>query len=138
MPALPRPRIHLRLPMWRLRTGLVLPIILIVPLFLALTAVLWEDVAQREAESLVAQRQEAALAGLSAQLTERRSANAMLAYLLAKRDGMGDFVETRNTLRLQQTLIVMQAALNVDYINVYAANGEQIVHVGTVQSGSVD
>jgi hypothetical protein len=37
---------------------------LISPLFLALTAVLWEDVARKEAETLVTQRQATALAGV--------------------------------------------------------------------------
>jgi len=72
-----------RAPVWRLRTGLLMPIALVVPLFLAITGLVWEGAARREAETLVAQRQETALAGLNAQLTERRHANETIVYLLS-------------------------------------------------------
>ena len=118
-----------KVPRWRLRSGLVLPAVLIVPLFLAVTGVLWEGVAHREADALVAKRQDTALTGLSAQLSERRQANETIAFLLSKREGIGDFIESRNTLRLLQTFVVMQAALGVDYIDVHASNGERLVHI---------
>src|ERR1700694_4209539 len=127
--SLPRP-FRLRVPAWRLRTGLLVPIVLVVPLFLALTGVLWEGVARHEAETLVAQRQGTALAGLNAQLSEQRHANETIVYLLSKRDGLGTFIETANTARLAQTLIVMQASLDLEYISVYAANGQRLLHVG--------
>src|SRR5438128_754683 len=123
---IPRPQA-----VWRLRTGLLAPIVLVVPLFLAVTGLLWEGVARGEAESLVAQRQETALSGVSARLNERRTANETIVYLLSKRDGLGTFIETSNTLRLAQTLIVMQAALDLSYINVYASNGQRVLHVGS-------
>src|SRR5229473_7803505 len=125
-------------PRWRLRTGLLLPIVLVVPLFLALTGVLWEGVARHEAETLVAQRQATALAGLSAQLSERRHANETIVYLLSKRDGLGTLIETANTARLAQTLIVMQATLDVGYISVYASNGQRLLHVGGSSPGGID
>jgi diguanylate cyclase (GGDEF)-like protein len=121
-----------------LRTGLLLPIALVVPLFLALTGVLWEGVARREAETLVAQRQGTALAGLNAQLSERRHANETIVYLLSKRDGLGTFIEAANTARLAQTLIVMQASLDLSYISVYSSNGQRLLHVGNSGTEGVD
>src|ERR1700694_5396957 len=126
--SLPRP-FRLRVPAWRLRTGLLVPIVLVVPLFLAITGVLWEGVARHEAETLVAQRQATALAGLSAQLSERRHANETIAYLLSKRDGLGVLIEAANTARLAQTLIVVQATLDLGYISVYSSNGERLLHM---------
>src|SRR5437868_4571684 len=131
-------RLRARTPGWRLRTGLLLPIVVVVPLFLAVTALLWEGEARHEAETLVSQRQQTALAGVSAQLNERRNTNETIAYLLSKRDGLGTFIETGNTLRLAQTLIVMQAALKVDYISVYASNGSRLLHVGPGKDSGVD
>src|SRR5712691_10155442 len=46
--------IYLQPASWRLRTGLLVPIVLLVPLFLAVTGVVWEGEARREAETLVA------------------------------------------------------------------------------------
>ena len=129
---------QLRAPRWRLRTGLLMPIALVVPLFLALTGVVWEDVARHEAETLVAQRQGTALAGLSAQLSERRHANETIVYLLSKRDGLGTFIETANTARLAQTLIVMQAALDLSYISVYSSNGQRLLQVGDTSTSGID
>src|SRR5712691_2708780 len=82
-------------PRWRLRTGLLMPIALVVPLFLALTGVLWEGVARHEAETLVAQRQETALAGLSVQLNERRHANETIVYLLSNPSATGWAISSR-------------------------------------------
>src|SRR4030081_2057137 len=130
MPAMLSHVRRVRAPRWRLRTGLLLPIALVVPLFLALTGVLWEGVARREAETLVAQRQDTALAGLNAQLSERRHANETIVSLLSKRDGLGTFIEAANTARLAQTLIVMQASLDLSYISVYASNGQRLLDVG--------
>src|SRR5260370_5450843 len=125
-------------PRRRLRQGLLMPIALVVPLFLAVTGVLWEGVARHEAETLVAQRQGAALAGLSAQLSERRHANETIVYLLSKRDGLGTFIETANTARLAQTLIVMQASLDLSYISVYGSNGQRLLHVGDSGTSGID
>src|SRR5258708_21801516 len=129
---------RVRAPRWRLRTGLLLPIALVVPLFLALTGVLWEGVARHEAETLVAQRQGTALAGLSAQLSERRHANETIVYLLSKRDGLGTFIETANTARLAQTLIVMQPSLDLSYISVYSSNGQRLLNVGNSGTDGID
>jgi diguanylate cyclase (GGDEF)-like protein len=131
-------RLRYRTPAWRLRTGLLLPILVVVPLFLAVTVLLWEGEARDEAETLVSQRQQTALAGVAAQLNERRNTNETIAYLLSKRDGLGTFIETGNTARLAQTLIVMQAALKVDYISVYASNGARLLHVGSGKDSGVD
>src|SRR6266850_7410829 len=89
---------------WRLRTGLLAPILLLVPLVLAATSLSWEAITRREAESLVAQRQATALAGLNARLKERQQANATIGYLLAKRDTIEAAMDAGNTLRLAQTL----------------------------------
>jgi diguanylate cyclase (GGDEF)-like protein len=123
---------------WRLRTALVVPIVLLVPLFLAVTGVLWEGEARREAETLVARRQETALSGLSAQLQQRREANKTIVYLLSKRDGLASAIESGNTLRMIQTLVLMQASLNLDYINVYASNGQRLLHVGGTGTEGID
>src|SRR5713226_2158127 len=138
MPAFLSDRCQVRMPRWRLRTGLLMPIALVVPLFLALTGVLWEGVARHEAEALVARRQGTALAGLSAQLGERRHANETIVYLLSKRDGLGSFIETANTARLAQTLLVMQASLDLSYISVYASNGQRLLHVGDSGTSGID
>jgi hypothetical protein len=102
----------------------VLPVRLVVPLFLAVTGILREGVASREAETLVTERQDTALAGLNAQLAEQRQANETIVFMLSKHEGLGTYVKARNTWRLLQTMIVMQAALKVSYIDMYAANGE--------------
>src|SRR5712691_3485857 len=125
-------------PRWRLRTGLLMPIVLVVPLFLAVTGVVWEGVARHEAETLVAQRQATALAGLSAQLSERRHANETIVYLLSKRDSLGTFIETANTARLAQTLIVMQASLDHSDISVSSCRGLRLLHVGNGGTDGVD
>ncbi|HEV7662790.1 MAG TPA: hypothetical protein VGQ62_04585, partial [Chloroflexota bacterium] len=114
------------------------PVVLVVPLFLAVTAILWEGVAREEARTLVAQRQTTALAGVSARLQERRQANQTIVYLLSKREGFGTFVETGNIARLAQTLIVMQATLDLSYIDVYASNGQRLLHVGETRSDRLD
>src|SRR5260370_13948256 len=131
-------RFQVRMPRWRLRTGLLMPIALVVPLFLALTGVLWEGVARHEAETLVGRRQGTALAGVSAQLGERRHANETIVYLLSKRDGLGSFIETANTARLAQTLLVMQASLDLSYVSVYASNGQRLLHVGDSGTSGID
>src|SRR4051794_36995319 len=97
---------------WRLRIGLLAPILLLVPLALAATALSWEAVTRREAESLVAQRQATALAGLNARLNERRQANATISYLLARRPAIESAFNDNNPLGLAQTLVPMQAALD--------------------------
>jgi diguanylate cyclase (GGDEF)-like protein len=127
----PRPR-------WRLRTGLLAPIVLLVPLVLAVTGILWEGVARREAETLVAQREAGALSGLSAQLQQRRQANQTIVYLLSKRDGLGSSIEARDTLHLTQTLFLMQATLDLGYINVYASTGERLLHLGDFGTEEID
>ena len=70
------PHLRFRRPSWRLRTGLLVPIFLLVPLFLAVTGVLWEGVARREAETLVAQRQQLdkSLAELAVMMSRREVA----------------------------------------------------------------
>src|SRR5216684_2928175 len=138
MPSFLSDRFQVQMPRWRLRTGLLMPIAVVVPLFLALTGVLWEGVARHEAETLVARRQGTALAGLSAQLGERRHANETIVYLLSKRDGLGSFIETANTARLAQTLIVMQASLDLSYVSVYSSNGQRLLHVGGSGTDGVD
>src|SRR5712691_7444011 len=138
MPSFLSHHVRVRAPRWRLRTGLLMPIVLVVPLFLAVTGVVWEGVARHEAETLVAQRQATALAGLSAQLSERRHANETIVYLLSKRDGLGTFIETANTARLAQTLIVMQATLDLSYVSVYGSNGQRMLHVGNSGTDGVD
>src|SRR5712691_9827840 len=138
MPSFFSHHVRVSAPRWRLRTGLLMPIALVVPLFLALTGVLWEGVARREADTLVARRQGTALAGLSAQLSERRHANETIVYLLSKRDGLGTFIETANTARLAQTLLVMQASLDLTYISVYGSNGQRLLHVGNSGTDGID
>jgi len=115
---------------WRLRSGLLAPVLLLVPLVLAATGLAWETAARREADTLVAQRQATALAGLSARLEDRRHANQMLGYLLAERSQVGQALERGNALRLAQILVPMQAALDVDYISVYASNGQRVFQLG--------
>src|SRR5712691_11806054 len=138
MPSFFSHHVRVSAPRWRLRTGLLLPIALVVPLFLALTGVLWEGVARHEADTLVARRQGTALAGLSVQLSERRHANETIVYLLSKRDGLCTFIETANTARLAQTLLVMQASLDLSYISVYASNGQRLLHVGGSGTEGID
>ena len=123
---------------WRLRTGLLAPIVLLVPLFLAVTAVLWEGEARREAETLVSKRQATALAGLSARLQERRQANETIVYLLSKREGLGSAIEAGNVTRLAQTLILMQAQLDLSYVNVYASSGQRLIHLGRAGTEGID
>src|ERR1700730_11029294 len=101
-------RLRIPRPRWRLRTGLLAPIVLLVPLVLAVTGVLWEGVARREVETLVADRQATALSGLTAQLQERRKANETIVYLLSRRDGLGSLIEAGDTTHLAQTLVLMQ------------------------------
>jgi diguanylate cyclase (GGDEF)-like protein len=115
-----------------------MPIVLVVPLFLAVTGVLWEGVARHEAESLVTHRQQTALDGLSAQLRERRHANETIVYLLSKREGLGNLIETANTARLAQTLIVLQATLDLGYISVYSSTGHRLLHVGGSSTDGTD
>ncbi len=115
---------------WRLRTGLLLPVLILVPLVLAATALSWESVTRREAETLVAQRQATALAGLNARLKERQQANETISYLLSKRDSIAQALDAGNTLRVAQTLVLLQATLDVSYINVYAANGQRLLQLG--------
>src|SRR6266511_2641551 len=112
---------------WRLRTGLLLPVLILVPLVLAATALSWESVTRREAETLVAQRQATALAGLNARLKERQQANETISYLLSRRDSIAQALDAGNTLRVAQTLVLLQATLDVSYINVYAANGQRLL-----------
>ncbi|HEY3059048.1 MAG TPA: EAL domain-containing protein [Chloroflexota bacterium] len=107
-----------------------MPIVLLVPMVLAVTALSWEAVTRREAEQLVAQRQTTALTGLNAQLKERRQANETISYLLAKRDTIETALDAGNTLRLAQTLVLMQAALDITYINVYGSNGARMLQLG--------
>jgi diguanylate cyclase (GGDEF)-like protein len=123
---------------WRLRTALLAPILLLVPLVLALTGTLWEGTARREAETLVAQRQATALAGVSAQLQERRQANKTIVYLLSKREGLSTAMLAADTLRLAQTLVLMQATLDLAYINVYASSGKLLLHIGRTGTEGVD
>ena len=115
---------------WRLKTALLVPIVLLVPVILALTGTLWEGAARRDAENLVAQRQATALDGLSARLEERRQANKTIAYLLAARQGLGHALEGGDTVSLAKTLAMMQSSLELAYINVYASNGQLMVHAG--------
>jgi diguanylate cyclase (GGDEF)-like protein len=115
---------------WRLRTGLLAPILVLVPLVLAATGVAWEAAARREADLLVAQRQATALAGLNARIKERQQANATVGYLLSQRSALSEALEQGNTLRLAQILVPMQFALGLDYISIYGANGSRILQLG--------
>ena len=119
-----------RLRRWRLRTGLLAPILLLVPLVLGGIAVSWESVTRRETEALVEQRQAGVLAGLTVRLNERRQTNETIAYFLSRREGLGTALEAGDTLRLARTLVVMQATMNVGYINMYSANGVRVFHAG--------
>jgi diguanylate cyclase (GGDEF)-like protein len=123
---------------WRLRTGLLAPILLLVPLVLAATWLAWESAARREADSLVAQRQATAVVGLRTQLAERRHTNETLAYLLAQRGALGNAIEASNVLRVAQILVPMQAALDVDYITVYSANGSRLFKLGGAGAERID
>jgi diguanylate cyclase (GGDEF)-like protein len=114
------------------------PIVLLVPLVLAVTGALWEGVARREAETLVAQRQATALDGLTAQLRERRQSNQTIVYLISKRDGLGSLLSAGDTFHLAQTLVLMQATLDLGYINVYSANGQRLFHLGGSGTEGVD
>jgi diguanylate cyclase (GGDEF)-like protein len=123
---------------WRLRTGLLVPILVLVPLFVATTALYWEDVTRKEANLLVAQRQATALAGVQARLKERQQANQTISYLLAKRDIVEASLDSGNTLRLSQTLVLMQATLGVSYINVYTPNGARLLQIGGSGAERID
>jgi diguanylate cyclase (GGDEF)-like protein len=123
---------------WRLRTGLLLPILILVPLVLAATALSWESVTRREAESLVAQRQATALAGLNGQLQERRHSNETISYLLSRRETIIRALDAGDTLRILQTLVPLQASLDISYINLYAANGQRLLQLGGSGAERID
>src|SRR5919204_4324119 len=85
---------------WRLRTRLLAPMVLIVPLVLSIIGVSWEVLVYGQEEGLVVRRQAAALQGIVARLNEQRQSSEKLAYLLTKQPELNRAVETGDTLLL--------------------------------------
>ena len=75
---------------------------------------------------------------MNARLNERRQANATISYLLARRPTIEAALIDNNILGLSQTLVPMQGALGLTYINVYGSNGARMLQLGGNSAERID
>ncbi len=116
---------------WGLRTVLVLPVVL-VALAVAATQTFIEVSVQAQTANLVAQRGTSVLEGITQRLSERRQSKAIYAQLLANQSAVVRYAAEGDRIGLAQVLAPQMAQLELGRIQVNAADGRELLHLGAV------
>ncbi|MBI3969089.1 MAG: PAS domain-containing protein, partial [Chloroflexi bacterium] len=124
------PRPERRQRVWRLRTRLLAPSLVVLLLGALVLLQIEELSAAWQAEALVSQRGASVLAGITKRIEERQHAKQIFAQLLADQGGLAEAVERRDPIGTAQLLVPLRTRLELGSIAVFNDDQSELFYTG--------